>query len=164
MRGLQDFKTTLPGLYQDAKTGSSEKIKKFWNDFIIFQFKELGSDASLTWFQRTDNDPPQVCLRYQIACRGIIVAYGAVSAGAGLQELKEQEAARLRSEVLVHNRRVGYVITTIKDDGLKGEFDEVTMNGVLRPLLPTGSQVNLEIPSDEEVFRGLLHHCLQFAR
>ena len=59
--------------------------------------------------------------------------------------------------------RERYVIVAVKDGGLKGEFVEVRNDGAARPLLPTGSQVNLEVPSDEDVLRRLLQHCLEFA-
>lgn len=163
MPGLNDYTTTLPGLYQDAKAGDTRKIEEFMNDFINFQFKELRRDATLTWVQRTSFEPPQSSRRFQIAYRGIVVAYGAVSAGATLEMLKDQESKMLRDQVLVHNNReLGYVIVTVKQDGLQAEFAEVK-NGVLNPLIPGRSLVNLEIDSDETRFKDLLDHCLRFA-
>lgn len=50
MRGLEDYKTILPALYEKARVSNTKDIQTFMHDFIKYQLNQLGLDAwNLTW-------------------------------------------------------------------------------------------------------------------
>lgn len=93
MPGLDDYSTTLPSLYEEAKSGNTQKLREFIDDLIKYQLQELQCDATLTWHMRAGLEAPQESSRLQIFYRGITVAYRAVSSEKTPEQLKQEETS-----------------------------------------------------------------------
>ena len=91
----------MPGLFDRAVFGTTQQIQDFMNEFMGKILEETDAGLRLLWEIPRRDLGTAYTRHFEIRRNHTTVAFGAVSAGARLEDMRSTEAERLNREVLV---------------------------------------------------------------